>query len=387
MRLVEVDSGHLEKQFLEVPLSIYSDIPEWIRPLNVDIRKVFDPSKNKFFRHGKAIRWVLFGNSGEPIGRVAAFINNKTARKNPQPTGGMGFFECINNQEAADILFNACRDWNKSEGMEAMDGPVNFGERDRFWGLLVDGFHEPVYAMNYNPPYYQKLFETYGFREYFQQYCYALTASDVIDPKFEKAASALRQKGEYRAVHARKNDLRKYAHDFSVIYNKAWARHGGGKEISPEMALKMFNTMKQVMEERLLWFAYFKDEPVGFWINLPELNYYFRHFNGKFGLLQKAALLFMKAFSRNRKFYGLAFGVVPDHQGMGVDALMIREGQDTIVSKTPYREMELQWIGDFNPKMISIAKSLGTRQCRTLITYRYLFDRKAPYERMKIFER
>ncbi len=387
MDLKEVNSKALEKQFLEVPVRIYKDIPQWIRPLDDDIRKVFDPKRNKFFRHGKAVRWVLFDDSGMPIGRVAAFVNRKTAKKNPQPTGGMGFFECIDDQLAANMLLDACRDWNLSEGMEAMDGPVNFGERDRFWGLLVEGFHEPVYAMNYNPPYYQKLFESYGFKEYFKQFCYALNSADAIDPKFEKAASALRKKGEYKAVHARKKDLKKYAHDFSVIYNKAWARHGGGKEISPEMAEKMFNTMKPVMEEKLIWFVYYKDEPVGFWINLPELNYYFKHFNGKFGILQKFALLVMKLLSRNKKFYGLVFGVVPEHQGQGVDALMIRDGQDTLVSQTPYREMELQWIGDFNPKMISIAKSLGTSKCRTLITYRYLFDREAPFERMKIFDR
>jgi hypothetical protein len=387
MKLAEVKDKRLERIFLDVPVRIYKDIPEWVRPLDDDIRKVFDPSRNKFFRHGNAIRYVLFDDQGTPIGRVAAFVNRKTAKKNPQPTGGMGFFECINDQKAANMLLNACRDWNATQGMEAMDGPVNFGERDRFWGLLVEGFQEPVYAMNYNPPYYQKLFESFGFREYFKQYCYSLTSSDTIDPKFEKAAAALRKKGDYKAAYARKKDLRKHAREFSVIYNKAWAKHGGGKEISPEVAFKMFRTMKPVMEEKLIWFAYYKDEPVGFWISLPELNYYFRHFNGKFGLLQKISLLFMKTFSRNKKFYGLAFGVVPEHQGLGVDALMIRDGQDTIVSQTPYRQMELQWIGDFNPKMIAIAKSLGTSHCRTLITYRYMFDREAPYERMKVFDR
>ena len=49
------------------------------------------------------------------------------------------------------------------KGMEAMDGPINFGERDRWWGLITEGFTPPLYCMNYNPPYYIALFENYGF--------------------------------------------------------------------------------------------------------------------------------------------------------------------------------------------------------------------------------
>jgi hypothetical protein len=45
-----------------------------------------------------------------------------------------------------------------------MDGPINFGERDKFWGLLTEGFIEPLFGMNYNFPYYKDLFENYGFK-------------------------------------------------------------------------------------------------------------------------------------------------------------------------------------------------------------------------------
>ncbi len=269
--------------------------------------------------------------------------------------------------------------------MEAMDGPINFGERDRFWGLLVEGFFEPVYAMNYNPPYYKQLFENFGFKLYFEQYCYSLMPKDEIEPKFERAYKKLKANPDYKAINIKKSQLSKFANDFSIIYNKAWARHGGGKEISPAVALKLFQTMKPIMDEKIIWFVYFKEDPVGFWINLPELNYYFKRFNGKFGIIQKLYLLLLKAFTSNDKFYGLVFGVVPEHQGTGVDGFMIRSGQDKINNDTGYKFMELQWIGDFNPKMISIAKGIGTKKSRTLITYRYMFDSQAHYERMKIF--
>src|SRR5688572_30189366 len=100
MELKVVTSSADERQFLELPLFIYKDDPEWIRPLDTDILQIFDPKKNKAFRHGELIRWLLTEN-GKTIGRVAAFVNRKTALKNEQPTGGLGFFECINKQEAA----------------------------------------------------------------------------------------------------------------------------------------------------------------------------------------------------------------------------------------------------------------------------------------------
>lgn len=382
MKLKEVISAADKREFLEFPALIYKNDPEWIRPLDKDIEQVFDPKKNKAYRHGELIRWLLFDNE-KIIGRIAAFVNKKIALKNEQPTGGIGFFDCIDNQQAADALFDAAVIWLKERKMEAVDGPINFGERDRWWGLLVDGFYEPVYCMNYNPPYYKKLFEAYGFQCYFEQWCFSLVVQDKVDDKYEEAYKRLRSTGDYTAEHINKNNLEKYAADFTKIYNKAWSKHGGGKDITYEQSLLIFKKMKPVMDEELVWFAYYKGEPVGAWLNLPELNQYFKYMNGKFGLFEKLKYLWLKFRGVNRKFFGIVFGVVPEHQGKGVDGLIIWSGGLAIRKSNRYDTMELQWIGDFNPKMIAIARSLGTKQCRTLITYRKLFDQSKPFVRHK----
>ena len=52
------------------------------------------------------------------------------------------------------------------------------------------------------------------------------------------------------------------------------------------------------------------------------------------------------------------------------------------VVKNPYDEYEMQWIGDFNPKMINVAQGIGdVYQTRKLTTYRYLFDRTREFKR------
>src|SRR5689334_4561876 len=122
MQIVEVKSKKDEKDFLLLPLSIYKNDPNWIRPLDKDIEAVFDPKQNKFFRHGQCARFLLKNDDGKIIGRIAAFINEKTSRKESQPTGGIGFFECINDKTASDYLFDHAKHWLQERGIQAMDG-------------------------------------------------------------------------------------------------------------------------------------------------------------------------------------------------------------------------------------------------------------------------
>ena len=162
MRVAEVTDRKTRKAFLRVPRIIYRDDPTWVCPLDKEIESIFDPRSNVYFNHGEVTRWILYNQHNRLIGRVAAFIDHNTAFKYDQPTGGMGFFECIRDQDAARFLFETAKEWLRQRGMMAMDGPVNFGETDKYWGLLVEGFTHPSYEIAYNPPYYRELFETYG---------------------------------------------------------------------------------------------------------------------------------------------------------------------------------------------------------------------------------
>lgn len=375
----EVKTDADRKQFLELPVAIYKNDPNWIRPLDKDIEEVFDPAKNKFFRKGECSRWILKDDAGKNIGRIAAFVNSQY--KNEQPTGGIGFFECINDQSAANFMFDHCRQWLQERGMEAMDGPINFGERDKWWGLQVEGFQPPLYGMNYNPEYYKSLFYNYGFNVYYEQICFALKVENRLQEKFYEAYDKYSKDPDYSARHIEKSRLQKYATDFTYIYNKAWAGHGGGKELEEKTVQTMFRTMKSVIDESIMWFIYYKEEPIGFWVNLPDLNQYFKHMNGKFGLLQKLYFLWLKTFGKCSRFVGLVFGIIPEFQGKGVDGYLIMSGARVIQSAAKYADYEMQWIGDFNPKMINIGESLGTYRSRKLQTLRYLFDRDKEFKR------
>jgi hypothetical protein len=382
MQLINVTDNVSEKAFLRVPLIIYKNDPNFIRPLDKDVKEIFDPNKNKSFRSGECIRWILKDEDGNLIGRIAAFVDKKYKNKgDEQPTGGIGFFECTNNQQAADMLFDVAKSWLMQRGMEAMDGPINFGERDRWWGLVVDGFKPPIYLMNYNPPYYVELFETYGFKNFYNQICWHLFVQTQLNEKFAQQDEKYNSNPEYKAIHINKSELQKFSSDFSTVYNKAWAKHEGNKELNKNVAFKMFKAMKPVMDETLIWFIYHNDVPIAFWVNLPELNQIFRYLNGKFNIFSKLKYLWLRKKGICDKFTGIAFGVIPEYQGKGIDYYMIVEGAKVIQKKTNYNELEMQWQGDFNPKILNISRNLGASQSRRLTTYRYIFDRSREFKR------
>ena len=387
MQLFSVSDSASAKEFLKVPLIIYKDDPNFIRPLDKDIDDVFDKEKNKTFRFGECTRWLLKDDNDKLIGRIAAFVNKKYKNKaDEQKTGGIGFFECINNQAAADMLFDVAKNWLMQRGMEAMDGPINFGERDRWWGLVVEGFKPPIYLMNYNLPYYQTLFENYGFKNFFNQVCWHMFVQTQLSEKFMEQAEKYNALPEFSVVHIKKNRLQEFAADFSIVYNQAWAKHEGNKQLDKDVAYKMFKAMKPVMDESLIWFVYHHNEPIAFWVNLPELNQIFKNFNGKFGLLEKLKFLWLKKMGVNDKFTGIVFGVVPEFHGKGIDYYMIVEGAKVIQTKTKYNELELQWQGDFNPKILNISKHIGAKHSRILTTYRYIFDRSKEFKRHPVLD-
>jgi len=386
MHLIEVITRQQAKEFIRVNVEINKNDPNYIRPLDKDINEVFDPKKNKAFRFGEAKRWILKDNSNNLIGRIAAFINKKYKNKGDDvPVGGIGFFDCINNQNAADMLFDVAKHWLMQKGMEVMDGPINFGERDRWWGLITEGFQPPLYCMNYNQPYYKDLFEKYGFKCFFNQICFGIDPSKEISQKIINRHAQLAKNPAFSARYINKKNLEKYASDFATVYNKAWAGHGGLKELKKEQVLTMFKKMKPVMDEKIIWFVFHNEDPVAIFINLPDLNQWFKFLNGKFDLWHKLKFLWVKMTKINRRFTGLVFGVVPEFQGTGVDAYLINESKLVIQPMKKYTEYEMQWIGDFNPKMINVVENFGdTFPSRKLTTYRYLFDRTKEFKRHPI---
>jgi GNAT superfamily N-acetyltransferase len=383
MHIIEVKSDKEKRQFLDVVDTIYKDDDAYVRPLDVMIEEIFDPSSNDFFQHGDAIRFLLLDENDKVIGRVAAFINEKKAYGFSQPTGGMGFFECINNKEAAFMLFDKAKEWLAERGMEAMDGPINFGENDTFWGLLVDGFTQPAFGVQYNPPYYKDFFEEYGFTNYFEQVTNHLDLQKPFPERFWKIASWVAKKPGYHFHHFKWEESEKFIKDFIEIYNDAWQFHENFTPMKAETLRNSLKEAKDFMDEELIWFAYHEDTPIGFFVQFPDVNQITKHFNGKMNVFNKlrfAYLRWRKVMTRTRV---VIMGIRPRWQRNGIESGIFWHLRQYVSRKPWLKEMELSWVGDFNPKMRALHESVGAEFGKKHITYRYIFDEEKRKENQR----
>ncbi len=385
MTTQEVKTRGEQKAFLEVPRIIYRNDNTWVCPFDKEINSIFDPQQNTYFEHGEAARWLLYDDQQLLIGRVAAFIDRNSCDKHDQPTGGTGFFECIHKQEAANQLFDTAREWLKARGMEAMDGPVNFGETDKYWGLLVDGFTHPSYEIAYNHPYYQELFETYGFQTYFKQEGFHLDVTEPLPPRFERIAQRVASNPEYEFKHFTWKEPDLFVQDFVTVFNEAWASFKENFEpLEVSYTKKTLKKAKAIIDEEFLWIAYSKGKPIAIYLMYPDVNLILKHLNGRLNLPAMLKFLYLKRKKTMTRARGVLMGVIPAYQSRGIEAGIILNLVKVFERKPHYTEIEFSWVGDFNPKMRKIFISVGCKSVKHYITYRYLFDREVEFKRYPI---
>ncbi|MDD4645327.1 MAG: hypothetical protein PHY99_04995, partial [Bacteroidales bacterium] len=337
---------------------------------------------NQLLSHGEAIRWVLQDDSGRLFGRTSAFINFEKLKKSHIPAGGMGFFECIDDAAAAGILFDAAREWLKDKGAVAMDGSVNFGENFSYWGVLVEGFMKQGYGMPYNKPYYQKLFENYGFQDYFQQFSYHVDLTRSFPERMLTFAGHMASRPGYAFRHFEKKNAQKYIRDLVEIVNRTWEDYM--EDFTPfteEDIAGIFKNAKPVLVGEFVWFAYHDEKPIGIVVAFPDVNQILAHFNGRLNLWKSLRFLWMKhnkTITRNRVLLG---GVVPEYQNSGVIAALFLQFALATKSKPWYSEIELSWVGDYNPRMRKVYEQIGAVPAKKHITYRYMIDPSVPFTR------
>ncbi len=386
MEIIHVQNAGHRAAFHRLPFRIYHNHPGWVPHLKQDVEQVFDPKKNRLFAEGaQARRWLLM-REGETIGRVAAFVNPRYSGGMEQPTGGLGFFECIEDEAAAHLLLQTAQDWLQAQGMEAVDGPINFGEKDRFWGLVVENFTELTsYGMNFNPAYYVPFFRSFGFEVYYNQICYMRAMADPVQPVFAAKAQKVALE-DFNVTNARGMSAEAIGDAFRTVYNNAWGGHHGFKTMSEGQGRRLAKALKPAMDPDAVLFAWHGSKPIGFYVSIPELNQIFDKVHGDLNLIGKLKFLYHKWRHTPTRLVGLVFGVDRAYHGQGVESAIIKWAEANLVSLGRYDDTIMTWIGDFNPKMIKVAENLGATPYRKLQTLRKMMDPNRPVTRVPVAE-
>ena len=363
-------------QFHELPFRIYRDYPNWIPPFRFEIEKTFDPQKNPFYEHGECERFLVLEGK-DVVGRFALMANRLKDSLFDPPMGGMGFLEMVNDQKVANAIIDYARVWHSRRGNRAFRGPVNFGENDTFWGLLVENYREPpIYGMLYHPPYYKELIEGTGAVKYDDHWSYKLYFDKPLPERLVKITDRI----EHRAgVELRPIDLKNAYRDAGYIrqiYNEAWRnqdieeRGHEFTELTEETVHKMVDDLKWVMIPESVLIAFVDGEPASFIVCVPDLNEISAETGGQMRWWHFFKVLYFK--KRATRLRTIVYGTLPKYRKLGLEALTFVRGVQMTRRAAPSLEyLEGAWVSEKNWLMQRSLEALGCVHHKTHRTYRW----------------
>ncbi len=341
-----VTTRRQKKQFLELPWSLYRDDSYWIPPLRMHQEEMVGYRRHPFYFRNRSQTFVAYRGS-KPCGRVAAILNHGHIEQYNDRRGFFGFFECIDDQEVANGLFDAVRVWFAGQGIHNLRGPTNPSLNHEL-GLLVDGFDSsPYFMMTYNPPYYEKLVEAYGFRK--TEDLYAYWGSMEMFPAIRaRLLGVCEQIIEHYGVHLRPLNTKRFREEVEIflsIYNQSMVNTWGFVPMSQDEVRHTAVGLQHLIVPELAVLAEVDGRVVGAAFALPDYNPRIKKIDGRlfpFG--------FFRLF-RNRQEIKhiriISTNVLPEFQRMGIGLTLM----DGLVPKSlewGFQEAEFSWVLESN---------------------------------------
>ena len=351
-----------KKKFIEFQYSHYKTDGHFVPPLRMDQKKLLNTEKNPFYNNAE-IALFIAEHEGAIAGRIAAVVDHRFNKHHGNKTGHFAFFECIDHQPTADLLFRVAEDWLKDKGMEDVLGPTNPSLMDMV-GFLVDGFDkDPYVLMPYTKPYYEKLVTTSGYGQAMDLLAYAIDKDSVDLERSNRAKQIVMKRNP--GLKIRPINIKKIDDEVEIvrgIYNETWKDNWGFLPLTQEELAATAQDFKLILDPDLAHIAEVDGKPIAFSIGLPDLNVIFKKMNGNlfpFGIFR---LLFGR---RKIKQYRTALmGVLPEVQGRGIDALLHQAAIEKALARG-INTGELSWVLANNPDMIRTAEKIGATLDKT----------------------
>jgi hypothetical protein len=335
-------------QFIKFPWKIYKDDKYWVPPLLMEQKTLLDKIKNPFFKAADAEYFLAYKNN-ELVGRIAAIKNDLHLKYHNDASGQFGFFECINDQQVANALFDSAKNWMKDKGLKFMKGPANPSSND-IYGMLVEGFDDsPRLLMPYNPEYYIKLCENYGMKKAKDLFAWKIVNEKLMaSEKLARGQELVRKRYNLKISQLDMKNFQKDLEKFKYVYNKAWAPNWGFVPMTEEQIDAMAKDMKPLAEPSLVLFGEIDGKLIGAALVMLDYNLIFKKMNGRL-----LPFNFIKLFTQKKKIKWariLTLGIIPEYQKKGLDTIFYWEIV-TRAAKVGIRLGEASWVLEDNDMM------------------------------------
>ncbi|MBM7844317.1 hypothetical protein [Herpetosiphon giganteus] len=372
LQIVAVRNAKQRQQFIRFPWQVYRGAnpdPLWVPPLLLERERFFNPKHGGFFAHGD-VQLFLAQRGTEIVGTISAHINFLHNRTHNEQIGFFGFFEVLDDPEAAAALLQTACDWVRDRGYKAIRGPMNFSINDEC-GLLIEGFERaPVMMMTYNPPRYVEYIEQAGFGKKIDLYAWVVDQQSYAEkgrgPKIERvAALAQAQTG----LTFRKLNMRRFSEEVEAgwhVYNQAWANNWGAIHMTLAEFRHLAYSFKPFLDPEVMIVAEDQGRMVGLLIAVPDINIPLRYSDGR--LLPFGWLTMLRHKREINQMRVLIMGVLPEYRRRGIDAVFYREVRNAGL-KRGYHTAEMSWILENNDVMNNTIAGLGGRCYKTYRIY------------------
>jgi len=358
---VDLHSKKEIERFIQLPFKLYADHPQWVPPFIVDVRTMMNPDKHPYYDHSDA-EFFFAEKNGEIVGRIAALENKPFNKYHEAKDAEFYLFECVNDQEVANALFETVIEWARTRGLTKLVGPKGFGPLDGY-GIQIEGFEhrQMMNMMNYNYPYYRDLVENLGFTKVVDFVSSYIQPQDFqLPPKVRKAAELAKKRGTFSVPFFKnKAELKKWTAQIGQAYNKAFVKNWEYYPLSQREIDFVVDNVMTIVDPQLMKIIVRNDEVVGFVFPFPDVSAAMQKNHGKLGPIE-----IIKLFSEIKKTDWISFngvGILPEYQGLGGNAVMYAELEKSMHQNTQFVHSELTQVAETAVQMRKDLKNLGVQ--------------------------
>lgn len=343
-----VETKQDQETFLHLPWKIYVSPdgkrdPNWVPPFLDDQRSLLNPQKNPYHQHSRTKLYMAFNEKNELVGRISASVDDNFNKFWNSKVGFFGWFECLNDQEAANTLFAEGEKFFKSEGISEVRGPASFTSNDDYFGFLLEGYDSPArIAMTYNPPYYLQLTEKAGYKKAKDLYAWYLSAANEPPERIVKIVERAKKR---ERITIRPLNMKRLMEDAKVLqelYNKIWEKNWGFVPMTDAEFQYQVKKLKDIVWPDFVVFAEVDGKAIGFNLVVPDVNQALIKMDGELFKWSDPFALVKFLTTKFDDTREMAMGIHPDYRNKGLEAMLYMEALKT-GKKRKIKGGELSW--------------------------------------------
>jgi len=357
---IDTESRKQVGEFIDFHYDLYNGTPNWTPPFRADLRTMLNRKKHPFYEHSDG-DYFIARKDGKIVGRIGVLVNNPFNSYHNKKKAQFYFFDSIDDQEVANTLFDTAADWARQRGLTELVGAKGLSAFDGY-GILVEGFehHQMMNTMNYNFPYYQRLFETAGFvKENDFVSCYLDPKTFQLPDKMELIAEKVLAKGKYKIkTFENKKEIMKWALQIGRAYNDTFINNWEYYPLSEREVAYVKENILAFADPKLIKLITYEDKIIGFLLGFPDVSQAMLRCRGR--LTPWGMLDLIREMKRTKWISLNGLGVLPDYQGTGGNVLMYVEMLKTI-RDYGFEHAELTQMADTATRVRSDLVTIGVQ--------------------------